>query len=117
MLLEGWHLAFFFQAGDDIRDRNVTGVQTCALPIWGRVRGVRRVPYERDRQGAPQRGERRELSLVRTERDEPPERVPACRADRTRKTDHVLAAQIRRAACRERRWRSARRRGENRLRW
>src|SRR5699024_12079615 len=26
-------LAFFFQAEDGIRDRNVTGVQTCALPI------------------------------------------------------------------------------------
>src|SRR5699024_12207695 len=25
---------FFFQAQDGIRDRNVTGVQTCALPIW-----------------------------------------------------------------------------------
>src|SRR5699024_11477507 len=25
---------FFFQAEDGIRDRNVTGVQTCALPIW-----------------------------------------------------------------------------------
>src|SRR5699024_11354962 len=25
----------FFQAGDGIRDRNVTGVQTCALPIFG----------------------------------------------------------------------------------
>src|SRR5437868_7346102 len=29
---------FFFQAEDGIRDRNVTGVQTCALPIW---RGAR----------------------------------------------------------------------------
>src|SRR5207249_7706912 len=27
-------LFFFFQAEDGIRDRNVTGVQTCALPIW-----------------------------------------------------------------------------------
>src|SRR5699024_4634859 len=27
----------FFQAEDGIRDRNVTGVQTCALPIWGRL--------------------------------------------------------------------------------
>src|SRR5699024_12193263 len=27
-------LYFFFQAEDGIRDRNVTGVQTCALPIW-----------------------------------------------------------------------------------
>src|SRR5699024_11788822 len=25
---------FVFQAGDGIRDRNVTGVQTCALPIY-----------------------------------------------------------------------------------
>src|SRR5699024_11928685 len=36
-------LALFFQAEDGIRDRNVTGVQTCALPIWkiGEVRQVR----------------------------------------------------------------------------
>src|SRR5699024_11069013 len=28
---------FFFQAEDGIRDRNVTGVQTCALPIFTTV--------------------------------------------------------------------------------
>src|SRR5207249_5578442 len=28
---------FFFQAEDGIRDRNVTGVQTCALPILSRL--------------------------------------------------------------------------------
>src|SRR5699024_4380009 len=28
---------FFFQAEDGIRDRNVTGVQTCALPIWFQI--------------------------------------------------------------------------------
>ena len=28
-------LFFFFQAEDGIRDVAVTGVQTCALPIWG----------------------------------------------------------------------------------
>src|SRR6185369_1282212 len=28
---------FFFQAEDGIRDSSVTGVQTCALPIWGRL--------------------------------------------------------------------------------
>src|SRR6266513_3937190 len=28
---------FFFQAEDGIRDRNVTGVQTCALPISGKT--------------------------------------------------------------------------------
>src|SRR5699024_3145823 len=36
---------FFFQAEDGIRDRNVTGVQTCALPISrpaGPVAGCRR---------------------------------------------------------------------------
>src|SRR5437762_5801460 len=27
-------LGFFFQAEDGIRDTSVTGVQTCALPIW-----------------------------------------------------------------------------------
>src|SRR5207248_3628173 len=33
---------FFFQAEDGIRDRTVTGVQTCALPIYemGRNSGV-----------------------------------------------------------------------------
>src|SRR5207249_5394072 len=30
-----WSCLFFFQAEDGIRDRNVTGVQTCALPICG----------------------------------------------------------------------------------
>src|SRR5437867_13218440 len=28
---------FFFQAEDGIRDRTVTGVQTCALPIFARA--------------------------------------------------------------------------------
>src|SRR5699024_11521060 len=31
---DGFLLCFFFQAEDGIRDRNVTGVQTCALPIF-----------------------------------------------------------------------------------
>src|SRR2546428_2358327 len=29
------YVFFFFQAEDGIRDLIVTGVQTCALPIWG----------------------------------------------------------------------------------
>src|SRR5438552_10751531 len=32
---------FFFQAEDGIRDDLVTGVQTCALPIWGMEVAVR----------------------------------------------------------------------------
>src|SRR5690606_40882253 len=31
---------FFFQAEDGIRDFHVTGVQTCALPIWPQSSGA-----------------------------------------------------------------------------
>src|SRR2546421_7444610 len=41
---------FFFQAEDGIRDLIVTGVQTCALPIWAREAGAHR--------GWPERGAR-----------------------------------------------------------
>src|SRR2546430_10562853 len=34
-----WSVVFFFQAEDGIRDLTVTGVQTCALPIWRHLRG------------------------------------------------------------------------------
>src|SRR5699024_11893881 len=34
-------LFIFFQAEDGIRDRNVTGVQTCALPIYSESVEVR----------------------------------------------------------------------------
>src|SRR6266404_8876011 len=37
----GWSLVFFFQAEDGIRYKLVTGVQTCALPIFPVVRGER----------------------------------------------------------------------------
>src|SRR5256885_5574229 len=30
-------ILFFFQAEDGIRDYKVTGVQTCALPIWPQI--------------------------------------------------------------------------------
>src|SRR5699024_12715321 len=42
---------FFFQAEDGIRDRNVTGVQTCALPISQFTRAIYRAQqwiYETD---------------------------------------------------------------------
>src|SRR6266516_4050759 len=35
-----YDLLFFFQAEDGIRDRTVTGVQTCALPIFKLGTGV-----------------------------------------------------------------------------
>src|SRR5205085_9508795 len=34
-----FYFFFFFQAEDGIRDLTVTGVQTCALPIW-RIQNV-----------------------------------------------------------------------------
>src|SRR5207253_4350767 len=36
-----WLSFFFFQAEDGIRDGHVTGVQTCALPIWHPADGLR----------------------------------------------------------------------------
>ena len=35
-----WSYFFFFQAEDGIRDTSVTGVQTCALPIFDDQAGV-----------------------------------------------------------------------------
>src|SRR5690606_40054710 len=34
MCTYNYSFVFFFQAEDGIRDFHVTGVQTCALPIW-----------------------------------------------------------------------------------
>src|SRR3989442_8125372 len=36
---------FFFQAEDGIRDADVTGVQTCALPIYEHAQGLRRLGF------------------------------------------------------------------------
>src|SRR5215211_6604148 len=38
------YFLFFFQAEDGIRDHCVTGVQTCALPIYRLILGARSVP-------------------------------------------------------------------------
>src|SRR5690554_7430560 len=38
-------LCFFFQAEDGIRDADVTGVQTCALPISARPINARKAHY------------------------------------------------------------------------
>src|SRR5207249_8673391 len=39
-LRDAGQFLFFFQAEDGIRDRNVTGVQTCALPIFAAFGGA-----------------------------------------------------------------------------
>src|SRR5467141_4905704 len=42
-------VCFFFQAEDGIRDSSVTGVQTCALPIWWRRGRRARYHWQRAR--------------------------------------------------------------------
>src|SRR5258708_13955426 len=74
---------FFFQAEDGIRDDLVTGVQTCALPIWGRSGGAAGAAVSCRRPGC-RRGNR-----TGSRRDRVP---PPCRT----------AGKIGRASCRER---------------
>src|SRR5207248_4246506 len=38
-------MLFFFLAEDGIRDRTVTGVQTCALPIFGAIHAAFAQPF------------------------------------------------------------------------
>src|SRR5207244_7355937 len=89
----------FFQAEDGIRDDLVTGVQTCALPIWrARDRShCERAPVEEvlvlhmdDGRARPQRG-----SASGRERADTTLEAPM--------HDHAL--EIGRASCRERGWR------------
>src|SRR5437868_12855756 len=43
LVVDEFDVVFFFQAEDGIRDRNVTGVQTCALPIsvaWAKKNNI-----------------------------------------------------------------------------
>src|SRR5256885_9063906 len=67
---------FFFQAEDGIRDYKVTGVQTCALPIW------------RDRAGLPLQHRRPAGDGAREPRA-PRERGDARRGDRRRRSREV----------------------------
>src|SRR5208283_5592727 len=56
---------FFFQAEDGIRDRDVTGVQTCALPIYLHLNRGPDADWQRrgnrDRSSALQRSEERRV--------------------------------------------------------
>src|SRR2546422_9302312 len=58
---------FFFQAEDGIRDVAVTGVQTCALPIWGGGSGAGDRAYgglAGDRREPPRGGSSRRGGLL-----------------------------------------------------
>src|SRR5256885_10786214 len=86
---------FFFQAEDGIRDYKVTGVQTCALPIWryGHAREGGRVDRFGLRAAARARGARGQDGTPRS-------RVLVVEA-RTRATPG-RNGEIGRASCRER---------------
>src|SRR2546429_1778026 len=95
----GWirdRVVFFFQAEDGIRDVAVTGVQTCALPIWpenvNRVRIVIRpvpTPFPTVQPPAVVAAERHVINPCR--------RVP-----RQKEVPLHVAVEIGRASCRER---------------
>src|SRR5207249_8059555 len=86
------HSTFFFQAEDGIRDRNVTGVQTCALPISSPV--GRLLKQWRERRRISQLGlaveaeiSTRHLSFLETGRAQPSREIgrASCREEcRTR---------------------------------
>src|SRR5437773_1504014 len=63
-----YFLFFFFQAEDGIRDRDVTGVQTCALPISSLLKGEHEGSFSSDVVRPMLNGEAGEFFLARLER-------------------------------------------------
>src|SRR5256886_12944786 len=88
---------FFFQAEDGIRDLTVTGVQTCALPIYPKLRTKRTAAH-----GMVRPRKRRGLHETYPPTEEAPAgqgpRLPRPDVDDGRRQGH----QIGRASCRER---------------
>src|SRR2546430_4830827 len=80
-LLFSFFFFFFFQAEDGIRDLTVTGVQTCALPIFGRSRSGA------DRKAGHERSSRPDVRVLRALL-EPGRRHQAVR-DRSGRGDHL----------------------------
>src|SRR3989449_59272 len=95
-------LCFFFQAEDGIRDVAVTGVQTCALPIYCRRgrRGVRVCPClpEKRRTERPrERGRGRHRVLLREPCDfDPAHGARAARSAPSAARPHLVVPRIRR---------------------
>src|SRR5438067_9525118 len=84
-------LFFFFQAEDGIRGRNVTGVQTCALPIYNRRLAI----LASSRRNDPA------TSQFATE-TEPLPQIPPLELRSGFRIHQVARNQIGRASCRER---------------
>src|SRR5690348_17458635 len=95
LVLNGLIFFFFFQAEDGIRDGRVTGVQTCALPIYANASSAstppRPCPIRRRRKRTPLPNFRRRVSRRNNLRSQRP---PARNGNES--------AKIGRASCRER---------------
>src|SRR5687768_17744177 len=99
-----FEVVFFFQAEDGIRDVAVTGVQTCALPIYERRRKV--CVYQAPAGGAPPAGPAHAAHTGRLSELGGSRQRRMAAADGPRLGS--LAYEIGRASCRERVWLSVR---------
>src|SRR5438093_10114094 len=90
-------LRFFFQAEDGIRDWSVTGVQTCALPIFALAQIAPKL-------GDPDSNLKRHLDLVRRARSKGADLVvfPELSLTGYMLQDLVPEVEIGRASCRDR---------------
>src|SRR5699024_11418022 len=93
-----------FQAEDGIRDRNVTGVQTCALPISPNTPGAVPSPHRPEvRRIRPGRVGRSTWDVDWGRTSRPGSRVPAAAGPRkVRAPPGTVVGKIGRASCRER---------------
>src|SRR5271168_3233427 len=89
----GIDFVFFFQAEDGIRDRTVTGVQTCALPIWIAAQCVRHQHRQRV-QSAPEVDRARGHQYAKTRADRY-HRVVRAAKNTSRKTERSTGPLIR----------------------
>src|SRR5699024_12236103 len=91
-------LSFFFQAEDGIRDRNVTGVQTCALPIYSKnSKTMEWSPGMAGRLAKRRDGQHRAVALRRLVAQ-----MEALGAKHRRLVARLAHREIGRASCRER---------------
>src|SRR3712207_6855531 len=89
-----WLFFFFFQAEDGIRDIGVTGVQTCALPIYQGAAAPRQ--HREARRGTAREDARGELGAEEAEVRQ------AAQGGRQLPQVEQPAGEIGRASCRER---------------
>src|SRR5204862_5601124 len=85
---------FFFQAEDGIRDLYVTGVQTCALPIWTSVKSRPRRVNVRFHENLVPSGASTPIGRMRTLMRPPPRANPH-RARRTRSEERRVGKEWR----------------------